>query len=395
MSEEAKLELISAAGSPVVDVVFVHGLTGDAKQTWTNGATKGFWPAWLHEELEKISVYSLGYPASVLGKPAKKEMDLFERAGNVLELFAGFGVGERPIVFVAHSLGGILVKMVLRKSCEAEEKEWRRVSDATKLVFFLATPHLGSELSNFAKAIPYTSKHVTLLANEVGLLEDLNRHYRAFANGRADLTTVAYYETHVTKALVVVSSASADPGVAGTTPIAVDKSHIEICKPSNTEDTVYIGVKRRIQKLVQITEELAYESRGSTLAGDYEEKNAEDRRDLHAKLMEAGREHEYAYANNAQNGFARRFTKMGLLTAAREDHNNLLSEVETRFITQVYHPLICQSASNEAVAAALQERVIDTLAGKSIGGTKFDSKSVLSALYFLTEQCYIQWDVPK
>ena len=395
MSDEAKLELICAAGSPVVDVVFVHGLTGDAKQTWTNVATNGFWPTWLHEELEKISVYSLGYPASALGKPAKKEMGLFERAGNVLELFAGFGIGERPIAFVAHSLGGILVKMVLRKSCEAEEKEWRRVSESTKLVFFLATPHLGSELSNFAKAIPYTSKHVTLLANEVGLLEDLNGHYRAFANGRADLTTVAYYETHLTKVFVVVSSASADPGVAGTTPIAVDKGHIDICKPGNMEDTVYIGVKRRIQKLVQMTEESAYESSGSTLAEDYEEKSTEDRRDLHQKLMEAGREHEYAYANNAQNAFARRFTKMGLLTAAREDHNNLLSEVETRFVTQVYHPLICKSASNEAVAAALQERVIDMLAGKSIGGTKFDAKSVLSALYFLTEQCYIQWDAPK
>ena len=395
MSDEAKLEVFSAAGAPVVDVVFVHGLTGDAKQTWTNATTKGFWPAWLHEGLEKISVYSLGYPASALGKTAKKEMDLFERAGNVLELLAGYGIGERPIAFVAHSLGGILVKMVLRKSSEADDQGWRRVSESTKLVFFLATPHLGSELANLAKAIPYTSKHVTLLANEVGFLDDLNGHYRAFANGREDLATVAYYERHLTKGVVVVSSGSADPGVAGATPIAVDKDHIEICKPPNTEDTVYMGVKRRIQNLVHMMEESSYASGGSTLAEDYEEKSSGDRRDLLQKLVDAGREHEYGYANNAQNGFARRFTKMGLLTAAREDHNNLLAAVETRFVTQVYHPLICQSASTEAVASALQERVIDSLAGKSIGATKFDAKSVLSALYFLTEQCYIRWDAPK
>ena len=395
VTDEAKLELISAAAPPVVDVVFVHGLTGDAKQTWTNETTKGFWPAWLHDELEKISVYSLGYPASVLDKLAKKEMDLFERAGNVLELFAGYGIGARPVAFVAHSLGGLLVKLILRKSCDAEDQDWRRVSESTKLVVFLATPHLGSELANFAKAIPYTSNHVMLLANEVGFLDDLNGHYRTFTKGREDLTTVAYYEKHLTKGVVVVSSASADPGVAGATPIAIDKGHMDICKPSNTEDTVYLGVKRRIQKLVEMTEESGYLSGGSTLAEDYDEKSTEDRRDLHQKLMEAGREHEYAYANNAQNGFARRYTKTGLLTAAREDHANLLAEVETRFVTQVYHPLICQSASDEAVASALQERVIDTLAGKSIGGTKFDAKSVLSALYFLTEQCYIRWDAPK
>ena len=322
-------------------------------------------------------------------------MDLFERAGNILERFAGYGIGARPIVFVAHSLGGILVKLILRKSSESDETDWRRVAESTKLVFFLATPHLGSQLANIGDVIPYTSKHVSLLANKVGFLEDLNGHYRALANSREDLTTVAYYEKHATKGVIVVSRESADPGVAGATPIAVDKDHIDICKPPDKEDTVYMGVKRRIQKLVQLTKDSDYVSGGFTLAEDYEEKSTEDRRDLHQKLMEAGREHEYGYANNAQNSFARRYTKTGLLAAAREDHDNLLSAVETRFVMHVYHPLICQSASDEDVAVALQDRVIDPLAGKSIGGTKFDEKSVFSALYFLTEQCYIRWDPPE
>ena len=33
---------------------------------------------------------------------------MFERAGNVLERFAGLGIGKKPIAFVTHSLGGIL-----------------------------------------------------------------------------------------------------------------------------------------------------------------------------------------------------------------------------------------------------------------------------------------------
>ena len=395
MAKKAKLEVIMAAGSPVVDVVFVHGLTGDAKNTWSNGALEGFWPSWLQSELSNISVYSLGYPSSLLGMNVKKEMDLFERTSNVLERFAGYGIGTRPIVFVAHSLGGILVKMILRKSKESDHLEWWRVAESTKLVFFLATPHLGSELANIGKVIPFTSKHISLLANKVGFLEDLNENYRAYANDRKDLTTVAYYEKHAIKGFIVVSRESANPGVVGATPIAVDKNHIDICKPSDREDVVYMGVKRRIQKLVQLAEEADYSSDGMSLTDNYEEKSAEDRRDLHQKLLEAGREHEYGYANNAQNSFARRYTKTGLLTAAREDHDNLLSAVETRFVLHVYHPLICRSASDEAVAAALQDRVIDPLTGKSIGGTKFDEKSVLSALYFLTEQCYIRWDAPR
>ena len=394
-NEVCKLELIAAAPSPVVDVVFVHGLTGDSKETWSNGRSNGFWPAWLNSELETISVYSLGYPVSALRQPVKKEMDLFERAGNVLERFAGSGIGERPIVFVAHSLGGVLVKIVLRKSCDSDDQEWRRVADSTKLVFFLATPHLGSELANLGKVIPYTSRHVALLANEAGLLEDLNGHYRALANSRDDLTTVVYYEKHATKGVVVVSRESADPGVARENPIAVDRDHINICKPSDSEDMVYRGVKRRIQKLVQLTQDSDYVAGSPTLMEDYEERSAEDRRDLHQKLIDAGREHEYVYANSLQNRFARRYTKTGLLTAAREDHDNLLSEVETRFVTHVYHPLICRSASETTIAEALQVRVIDPLVGKSMGGTRFDAKSVLSALSFLTEQCYIHWDGPR
>lgn len=395
VTSQAKLELVVEAKSPVVDVVFVHGLTGDANKTWSNETPDGFWPAWLHSELNTITVYSLGYPASILGNALKKEMDLFERAGNVLEQFASYGIGAKPIVFVAHSLGGLLVKLVLRKSSESDEADWRKVAESTKLVFFLATPHLGSQLANLGNIIPYASKHVALLANKTGFLEDVNGHYRVFANSRKDLVTIAYYEKHATKGVVVVSRESSDPGVAGTTPIAIDKDHIEICKPPDKEDTVYMGVKRRIEKLVELTQVSDNVSDGFTLAEDYEEKSTDDRRDLHQKLMEAGREHEYSYGNNAQNSFARRYTKTGLLTAAREDHNNLLSAVETRFVMHVYHPLICQSASDEDVAMALQDRVIDPLAGKPIGGTKFDEKSVYSALYYLTEQCYIRWDPPE
>ena len=41
---EAKLEVVFTADSPVVDIVFIHGLTGDAKKTWSNEQPDGFWP---------------------------------------------------------------------------------------------------------------------------------------------------------------------------------------------------------------------------------------------------------------------------------------------------------------------------------------------------------------
>ena len=396
MTDAPQLHQVSEGVDPLVDVIFVHGLTGDALQTWTANSDQDFWPRWLQEDLGRISVFTLGYPTSVFEKWAKKEMDMFERAANVLELMSGYEIGHRPIVFVTHSLGGILTKLLLRKSSEAPDEDWQRISGATKLVVFLSTPHTGSALANVLNVVPFASKQVKLLANDTGFLHELNESYRHFANGRKDFTTAVYYEKYLTKkAAVVVARDDADPGVGGTTPVPVDKDHIDICKPNDQDDIVYRGVRRRVQKVLSSVEHSASEREFLLEADDYSEKSVSDRRDLLDKLIEAGREHEYPYANDAQNHFARQYTRTGLFTAAREDHDILLSEVETRFVNHVYHPLICQSAPDAEIRNAIQEMVISPLTRKRSSGRTISSKTIVRALYFLTEQCYIRWDIPS
>ena len=392
MTDELTLDCVFKCDCPLVDVVFVHGLTGDPHDTWCTETSGTFWPKWLQDDLDQISVYTLGYPASLFEKWANKEMDMFERAGNVLERFAGLGIGKKPIAFVTHSLGGILVKMVLRKSSEAGDADWQLVSNATKLVIFISTPHTGETIAAVAKLVPGTSRHVELLGNKFGFLEDLNRHYRNLTSDRTDLNTAVYYEKHTTNGVVIVPRASADPGISKVEPVPVDKNHINICKPPDKNDTVYLGIKRHIQRTLPTAEQSTTGAGELAWIDDYSERSVQDRRDLLQKLIDAGREHEYDYANAAQNRFARTYTKTGLLAAAREDHENLLSEIETRFVTHVYHPLICQLAHDPEVRTALQEKVIDPLAGRNLGSTRFSARSILSGLYFLTEQCHIRWD---
>ncbi len=394
MSDEPKLECVWPGTLPLVDVVLVHGLTGDARETWENGSETGFWPEWLGEDLGKVSVYTLGYPASIFEKWAKKEMDIFERASNTLERLAGVGIGERPIAFVSHSLGGILTKIILRKATEGDDEDWRRVSESTKLVVFLSTPHTGAAIANVVDALPLASKSIKVLANEAGFLEDLNEHYRSFVNSREDITTAVYYEKHRTNAVLVVSRQSADPGVGGV-PVPVDKNHGEICKPADQGDIIYLGVKRHVQKVVNAAARSNSGALGLAQGEEYAERSTRDRRDLLEKLIDADREHEYGVANDYQNRFARAYTRTGLLAAAREDHDILLSELESRFVMHVYLPLICKSASDEAIREAVQKDVIDALANRPMGGTRFKATTVLSALYFLTEQCHIRWDAPE
>lgn len=387
MALESGLIKMYSAAKPVLDLVLIHGLTGDPLETWNSEDSSNFWPSWLAEDLPNLNIYTIKYPASLLTKWAKKEMDLFERANNILEQMAGLGLGARPIAFVTHSLGGILAKQILRSATESLDSDFISIAQSIKLIIFLATPHTGASLANVLNLIPGASKHIKLLSNEEGFLEDLNSCYRTLTSKNLDLKTAVYYEKFKSKNLLeIVDRHSADPGVTGAQPVALDKDHINICKPKDKDDVVFIGVKRHLKKV--------YDSTCVTISekDDYTEKSNLDRRDLLEKLIDANREQEYSVANDYQNKFARKISKFGLYSNARDDHDSFLTEIESRFHLHIYHPLICKKASDTEINTAIQSHVIDPLISKNIGKTSFSSKDVLSALYYLTEQCHIRWD---
>jgi len=387
------------SSEPTVDVIFIHGLTGDPEHTWTCEDGSEFWPNWLTEEYPHIACHTLGYPAALFEKWAKKEMDIYERATSALDYMTSKGIGERPIIFIVHSLGGILLKQIIRKTNDTNDEDWQAVGAATKLVVYLSTPHTGAALASVLHfALPkLSSSHIDLLKNDNGALHDINQSYRSHCEKTADLKTVVYFEKHLTKkAVLVVNRQSADPGVVGAEPIPADKDHINICKPKDKDDIIYLGIKKHIGRVLK---SFAPQNGGSGghLAHDagYDQKSETDRRDLLTKMIDADREHEYPIANDFQNGFARNYHKHGLYTAARDDHENLLSEIQQRFIMHVYHPLICKGANDVEVEDAIQEKVLNPISGRKIGQTVFNRKEVFTGLYFLTEQCHVRWDAPS
>jgi pimeloyl-ACP methyl ester carboxylesterase len=142
----SKLHLISKEGdakNAKADVIFVHGLGGDPFSTWRHDNNEGqdAWPYWLAEAMPEAAVHALEYeaaPVAWLGKA----FPLGKTAERVLGVLIGEGVvGERPIVFVGHSMGGLLIKQILRKTSDRSAIEgWRRIRHATRAVVFLGTP---------------------------------------------------------------------------------------------------------------------------------------------------------------------------------------------------------------------------------------------------------------
>jgi hypothetical protein len=71
-------DLVEAEGSFPVDIVAVHGITGDAYTTWEDKKTKTLWLRdFLPTELPGARIYSYGYGAEVFLSRATGNMKSF------------------------------------------------------------------------------------------------------------------------------------------------------------------------------------------------------------------------------------------------------------------------------------------------------------------------------
>ena len=234
------------------DVVFIHGLGGDAFTTWRHGQDdSSSWPHWLAQEFPQVQVWSLGYAASpskwlrVPGWFSRRwreksyTLALPDRSVQVLDLMSQRQLGQRPILFVCHSLGGLLAKQILRLASEATDGKKKAVFERARGVLFLATPHAGAGLASLMNAL-------RVLVGATASIEDLRArspHLRELDNwyrkhsGPAGIDTKTYYETRGVFGLKIVSETSASPG-AGEDPVPLDEDHRSIAKPRHPDAQV-------------------------------------------------------------------------------------------------------------------------------------------------------------
>jgi pimeloyl-ACP methyl ester carboxylesterase len=175
-------------------------------------------------------------------------MPLTDRATNILDLLDSYEIGDRPIIFITHSLGGLLVKQMLRKGRDLGK--WSAIASHTKGIVFLSTPHSGSDMAswiNYIGGILQTSVSVEELKAHHSHLRDLNLFYRNDEQF-SQIPMLIYCETRPTGPVLVVNQTSADPGIKGIIPIPMDFDHISICKVADKKSQIYRQVKRFIEK---------------------------------------------------------------------------------------------------------------------------------------------------
>jgi pimeloyl-ACP methyl ester carboxylesterase len=233
------------------DVVFVHGLDGDGMDTWTSNVDGRFyWPEELGKDLEDVGVWVVNYEAQIT-EWVGHTMPIQAQSQALLNALKNNGIGERRVVFIGHSLGGILIKQILEDSRDLGINEWTDISTRTKGVIFLGTPNTGADLATLLGFMQRLGIAVRAsvtqeqLRRNAPVLMRLNSWYRNNVE-RLEILTEAFYETQKYRGQLVVDQTSADPGIPNRPAIAVTANHVTICKPRSRRADVYQSVKRFI-----------------------------------------------------------------------------------------------------------------------------------------------------
>ena len=133
-------------------IVAVHGLYESALETWTDPESGFLWLRDLFPHKQSRSrVLTYGYNAESLTSPGQEGTNrIFSLATTLIaELVAERQDAQafsRPIIFICHGFGGILVKRALVHSCTSRAKmvEHRRsIYISTYAILFMGTPHTG------------------------------------------------------------------------------------------------------------------------------------------------------------------------------------------------------------------------------------------------------------
>jgi hypothetical protein len=213
------------------------------------------WPLWLKPMLPNTRLILLNYPAPTFFSSPTSRVSIRERARNLADFLPTIGIGNRPTVFVCHSLGGIVVKEILR-SC-VETGCALNIAANTIGVIFLATPHAGSDIvrwlewmgSNLTADLAVNSEYILSL-----------RDWFSQYTTQKDIAVSAYYETQSYKNYIVVSKESADPCCKLCNVVALDYDHCNMVKPISPNSDVFIRLKRDIelskQRLEKMTTQL-------------------------------------------------------------------------------------------------------------------------------------------
>lgn len=120
------------------------------------GNSPVYWPRdLLPDKIPDARIYTWGYDADIDALSSASRNTIHQHAvtllSDLVDLRKESEYNRKPIIFVVHSLGGIVVKAALNLSRSTEGTQVKEIAPITAGVCFLGTPHRGSNTATIGK----------------------------------------------------------------------------------------------------------------------------------------------------------------------------------------------------------------------------------------------------
>ncbi|KFY84460.1 hypothetical protein V500_09300 [Pseudogymnoascus sp. VKM F-4518 (FW-2643)] len=264
-----------SSGEPNIDIIAVHGIAADRDSTWTYRPDNLCWladPTMLPEACPRSRILAYGYESQWLGTDSVSQ-SLSSIAANFLHLLQGYRRDhpKRPIIFIGHCFGGLVIERALVDSEKNSDKDLRQVVHSLAGLILLGTPHHGSNASKVVDSIAWIAasfgygQQSTLLETLSHDSEMLAQTIRNFSKLTRDSRWPLYcfYELHSTnvskvlgrqfssyfrKDSFIVDEDSACLDMSTSLPLSRD--HFQLNKFEGPQDANYLSVRIAVQKMV-------------------------------------------------------------------------------------------------------------------------------------------------
>lgn len=240
-------------------IVAIHGLDGDPYKTWTLGEK-----LWLRDFVPQVvpeaRIFTYGYNSALAFSGTASRIDDFARSllERLVQKRRVYKNTHRPILFVAHGLGGIVFKKALVIAHERNSR-YHNISASVKGVMFMGVPHRGSDTAFWAKALAQLANIPLLGGLRTGLLNDLTPKSillgnicDQFVERGKDLQIFSFYERKKIPGLsdLVVEKSSALLQLPNEIPLAVEADHRTMVKFLTPKSEAYAMVFDCLKELI-------------------------------------------------------------------------------------------------------------------------------------------------
>ncbi|CAG2216688.1 SERAC1 [Mytilus edulis] len=261
------------------DIVFVHGLLGGPFKTWRQQDRKGPGGDKFSDGTESVKKEPIHFAGPRIGwqktvvifvsylwnmiqiSVPGMQTALFEtevwrsltvRASSILQKLKKADIGSRPIIWVGHSMGGLLIKQIL--SIADDTPGLDNIVNNTVGVLFYSTPHRGSSLahlSNQASLIVAPTVEVKEMGRDSPMLRRLHKDFQQLVMEHG-IPCLSFGELEKTQIrtpklkMLIVPPESSDPGIGEFH--AMKTSHLNICKPWDRDSELYTETLKFIRR---------------------------------------------------------------------------------------------------------------------------------------------------